>query len=282
MKDAQFQQILDEVIDRLANGESVEQCLQDYPEQAAELEPLLHVASAAYDTAAVEPRPEFKAHVLQQAYSLPQTVKPKAEHRRLPYFGWQLRWATAVLAIVVFLMAATGGTVAASSDSMPDDTLYPVKMTVERTRLALTFSDTGKAKLHAEFAQRRADELAHMAEKDKAKKVEETSSRLVGHLSSVEQWAERTRQESADDPDLIRVRETLEENNSLAQEAFQEAEIMVGPEAGEAFNRAVAQYNETYQMTMRAFGEGQGAGQGSPANRVGKWLGMRQSISWQS
>jgi hypothetical protein len=38
--------ILDDCVHRMRGGESVEDCLADYPEQAAELAPMLRAASA--------------------------------------------------------------------------------------------------------------------------------------------------------------------------------------------------------------------------------------------
>ena len=65
-----FEDILNECIDCLLRGESLEQCLQRYPEQAAELRPLLQVALAAQQASAIEPRAEFKAQARYQFHSL--------------------------------------------------------------------------------------------------------------------------------------------------------------------------------------------------------------------
>ncbi len=80
----EFEHILDECIERLLQGESLEQCLQDYPEQAAELETLLQVVLAARKASAVEPRPEFKVQARQQLSSVLCRQKPKAQPRRIP------------------------------------------------------------------------------------------------------------------------------------------------------------------------------------------------------
>ena len=66
------------------------------------------------------------------------------------------------------LLLLTGGVTAASSSSLPGELLYPVKIASERTRLALTLSDIGKAKLEVTFAERRAKEIAELARKGKA------------------------------------------------------------------------------------------------------------------
>ncbi|MBL7119139.1 MAG: hypothetical protein ISS53_00480 [Dehalococcoidia bacterium] len=83
MDEAHFDQILDHCIDRIAKGEDVERCLQDYPRQAAELEPLLRVAFTTCEASAVEPRPEFKVQARQQLSSALYRQKPKAQPGRI-------------------------------------------------------------------------------------------------------------------------------------------------------------------------------------------------------
>ena len=60
-QDKQFDNILNECLDRILRGETVEKCLQSYPEQAPELEPLLRTALATKMASHIQPRPEFKA-----------------------------------------------------------------------------------------------------------------------------------------------------------------------------------------------------------------------------
>ena len=60
-KSSEFENILDECLERLIKGETVEQCLESYPEQALELEPLLRTAQATREASAIAPRAEFRA-----------------------------------------------------------------------------------------------------------------------------------------------------------------------------------------------------------------------------
>lgn len=175
MKNEEFNNILDECLERILNkGEAVEQCLAGYPEQAAELEPLLQTALTVKKVSAIQPRPEFTAKARYQFRSALQTVKPK---RKFSFFGWQSRWATAV-AVVLILLLAGSGTVVAADNSMPDSPLYPVKLAVEQVRVRLTPSDIGKAELYAKLADRRVAEIAHMASKGKPERVEWLTQRL--------------------------------------------------------------------------------------------------------
>lgn len=176
-KSKEFNNVLNECLERLVKGETIEQCLQSYPEQANELKPLLQMALAAKEALAIQPRPEFRAKARYQFHSALQEVKPE----RNPFFGWLPRWAT-VVAIVLALLLAGGGTAAAARDSMPDNPLYSVKLATEQVQLTLTPSDIGKAKLCAKLADRRVAEIIYVANKGDAKRAEVITQRLDKRL----------------------------------------------------------------------------------------------------
>lgn len=181
-KSSKFGDILNECLDRLlTSGETLEQCLQSYPEQAAELRPLLETALAARQASAIEPRPEFRT---QARYQL-QSALQAAEARKSSFFGtWWPRWATAA-AIALVLLLAGGGTVAAASGSMPDSPLYPVKLVSEQVQLALTTSSLGKAELHIRLADKRVAEIVYLADKGNIWQIERTTERLREHLAGI-------------------------------------------------------------------------------------------------
>jgi len=173
-KNREFDDILDECLERLlAKGETLEQCLQSYPELSAELRPLLETALATKRASAIEPRPEFRARARYQFHSALQTIESKR-----PFFGWLPRWATVVAIALALLLAGGGGTVAAAAGSMPDEPLYPVKIASEQVRLALTPSSLGKAELYASLADKRIAEIIHVANKGDARQVERVTQRL--------------------------------------------------------------------------------------------------------
>jgi len=89
-----------------------------------------------------------------------------------------------VIAVLVLLLAS-GGTVAAAGNSMPDEPLYPVKLATETLRLTLTPSALGKAELYALLAEKRVAEIINMAEKGKPEHVEQTARRLNAHLARI-------------------------------------------------------------------------------------------------
>lgn len=181
-REKEFNNILDECLERLlVKGETIEQCISSYPEYAAGLEPLLHTAVATKTALDIQPRPEFKSQARYEFRLALQKVEPK---RRLPFLGWQSRWAIAMVVVLVVLLGG-GGTVAAAGNSMPDSFLYPVKLATEQVRLKLTPSDMGKAELYAELADRRVAEIVDMVNKGELEQVAPTAERLNNHLALI-------------------------------------------------------------------------------------------------
>jgi hypothetical protein len=87
-----------------------------------------------------------------------QALPPPASARRRVLAGRPvLRWATA-LALLFALVLGSTTVVAAASDSVPGETLYPIKRASEALRLALT-PPSAQTALHLALAQERADEL---------------------------------------------------------------------------------------------------------------------------
>ena len=174
----EFNNILDECLERLlVKGKTIEQCLQNYPEQAAELKPLLETSLAA-QRVAIKPSADFKARARYQFHSaFREVASPKSR----PAFSWLPRWAT-VASLVLGILMVGGGTVAAAGSSMPDSPLYPAKLATEQTQLMLTPSQMGKARLCAELADRRVTEIVYMANKGDARQVELITQRLDKRL----------------------------------------------------------------------------------------------------
>ena len=162
-----FDDILDACLDRITQkGDSIEQCLESYPEQAGELEPLLRAALSVKDVSSIEPRTEFQRMAKARLLSAVAAKKEKEGRRRLPLWSWQQRWAVA-LAVVLALVMMGGGTVAASTNSLPGDVLYPVKTTTESVQAFFTFGKEAKANLCMRFAERRIVEIEALAERER-------------------------------------------------------------------------------------------------------------------
>jgi hypothetical protein len=188
--------IFNDCCERMLRGESLESCLSAYPQHAEKLEPLLRAAATVRDGAAcIQPRPEFQA---QARMRLEGAFMYAVKHPRVEKktgFNWTRSWALATTTILVLIVAAAG-TTAAASQSLPDQPLYPVKMATEQAMLTFTLSDSGKAKINTDLAERRAEEIAQIAmqEDDKptqvaAAEIAAVTERMNTHLQNAEDYA---------------------------------------------------------------------------------------------
>lgn len=179
-----IEDVLNECLERIFKGESIEDCLKAYPKQAPELEPLLKASFAFIQkSAAIWPDPEYKVRAQSQLQAMFYAKHEKAEKRAgIPV--WHRKWAVAMTAVLVILLAGIG-TAAASAYALPDEPLYPVKLATEQVRLTLAFSDTGKAKLHIRFAERRAGEMVEMARQGKPDEIFMLTKQIAKHLDGV-------------------------------------------------------------------------------------------------
>ncbi len=206
-----IENILDECLDRILNkGEDIEQCLKDYPERE-ELRPVLKMALMARKaSASIQPRPEFKGSS-KAIFMAHVRAKEREQHRsrKRSFFSWQPRWVTAAIAVLL-VFSLGSGVVTASTESMPDNFLYPVKIAVENVRLNLVGSDIARAELEAKFIDRRITEIAKMAEDGKEEKAEKVAGRLTQHLNEVEAISSRQKvKDAADENEIIVLRNTL-------------------------------------------------------------------------
>ena len=184
-----IEDILDDCLERMFKGESLEDCLKAYPEQAPELEPLLKTSFVIRQkSAAIQPDHEFKTRVRSQLQGMLYARREKVE-RRAAIPIWRRGWAVAVASVLVIFLAGVG-TVAASANALPDQPLYPVKLASEEIRLALTFSNLGKAKLHIQFAEQRAAEMAEVARAGKGDKTFLLAEKVASHVDQLEKILE--------------------------------------------------------------------------------------------
>jgi len=167
--------IFNECYERIRSGESLESCLRSYPQYRAQLEPLLRTTfDIGRRVSYIHPRPEFK-HWARVRIESAQRYPRQQTRTETPAASTWLRhgWAVAV-SVGIVLILTTGTTMAASSQALPTEPLYPVKLATEQVRLAFAVSDENKAQVQTELVQERAKEVEAMAnagETDEAAKA---------------------------------------------------------------------------------------------------------------
>ncbi len=154
-----IEEILDQLLDEMSQGRSVDELLSAYPEYADELKPLLELAQRI----SVLPKPEPDISAVRAVIDSTRKSAAAGQARQ----GFSLRrlivqhavlFRTAAIAALVLLIGMT--TVSLSARSLPGDLLYPVKKLSEGVQYFLTVDTEGRARLHVRFADRRAYELS--------------------------------------------------------------------------------------------------------------------------
>jgi hypothetical protein len=177
-----LEDIFNECYERMRSGESLESCLYRYPEHAAELEQLLMTAfdigrRASY----IQPRPEFKHWSLVRLEGERHYISQQRQPAKPGHFSWRQGWAVAIASVLILLLTGVG-TAAASSNALPDEPLYPVKLATEQVRLTLAVTDAQKAQVHIQLVETRAVEVEVMANEGKTEHAAITAARLAKQL----------------------------------------------------------------------------------------------------
>ena len=220
------------------------------------------------------------AHLKARAVSVPVSRDDAAQYqnirgRRKMKLFLAYKIIVAVMAVIVGTTAAGGGVLLAASDSLPGDTLYPLELFVEDTRLSLTADPAARAALNLTFAAKRAGEIQQLAAKGMPLS-EDVIARMVRHTEQVMAQIAQAQQE--DVPGLLeRVREraraqeqVLVQVRSLAPEEAQPALHRALEAMKRAYETASAGLQDPYQFRMeyqRRYGGTPGPhGEASPAH----------------
>jgi vacuolar-type H+-ATPase subunit F/Vma7 len=177
-----LENIFNDCLERMIQGESIESCIRSYPEEVAELEPLLRAALDIKERALpVQLCPEFENQTRIRLEGAQLYAKQQKQLKRAWSSHWKRGWAYA-LTVVIVILFVSGGTIAASSSALPDNPLYSVKLASEQVRLVFTFSDAGKAELHTQLAEKRVQEIVAMAHQGNTEQVTILTTKLASYL----------------------------------------------------------------------------------------------------
>ena len=186
-----FDDILNDCLERVSKGEDIQECVRRYPEHANELFPLLRLASATVQTAhSASYSAEAKARGLNR---LTQALAEggASRKRRVPVF-FRMPFAKPILIAFVAVMitaVAAGGTTVASSNSVPGEPLYWVKTTKENISIRFRRSDTGKSQAYARLASVRDQEMQKLMARGNFQGAEKLARRMREHLNRSASYA---------------------------------------------------------------------------------------------
>jgi len=183
-KSQSLHEVFEECLELVINGESIEECLHQFPEYAGELKGLLETATAARKSMAVQPSIEFRQRARLQLQTALRAQAIKPQRAGFLNWNWQSKWAVATASVLVLLVIGSG-TVLAADKSMPDQPLYTVKQATEWFRLAVTTSPAAKAELNATLADRRVNEIVYLAARGNAEELANTAEKLSSNLVQI-------------------------------------------------------------------------------------------------
>lgn len=177
--------ILNDCLEMLSDGESIGYCLERFPEHCEELRPILEMSHLAM-MVTTSPSSNQKAKTLGLS-KLVAAVKESAPSSNHPlrWLGWQFKMPRKAYAGVIAVFVAIGsmiGTDAASAHSVPGDPLYWIKTQRENISLILPQSDISKAETHARLATRRVHEMSRLTGLGRFDEAQEMTKRIRIHL----------------------------------------------------------------------------------------------------
>lgn len=162
---------LEDCLQKIEQGSTLDAAIAHYPELAPELHPLLEVSlqarKAGRFTIPEETRRRARARLLQHASQLRETHR---KSRSILPFWPRLALAFGIVAVLIFLSGTA--LVNAASEALPGELLYPVKRTWETLRLELTLDAEKRALMESQLAQERLDEVNELLKKGEAAQIE--------------------------------------------------------------------------------------------------------------
>jgi hypothetical protein len=203
--------------------------------------------------------------MMQVGNTTDATAKPETLARMRHLFDIFLPAETAFVAVrtmgVFLLLTATvlGGGLASAQlyrDSMPGEMLYGVKLAVEKTQMVLSPNSEYKLSLHAEFADRRINEVAWLAETPNVD-VDLIADALVSFEKDVLSLRTGLDELSAANPhEAIETAKLLERKMTLYHNVLQKAAANLGPSGRLAVNATRNRIDETAIVAMAVIVDG--------------------------
>lgn len=156
----------------IEQGRDLETVLVRYPDLADELRPILEASVSARSMAVLAPSPETvrrnRTQVLRHAVQM-REARARSSQR---FWLASLRRLAVTFAVFVVLFVTGTGLVGASSETLPGDSLYPVKRTWEGVRLFFAFNARTRQALELEHENERLHELRELFAEGRSEEVD--------------------------------------------------------------------------------------------------------------
>ena len=161
MKDNdKFADVLQVCLERLKNGEPLDDILDDHPQQRDDLKAYLNLALSLDSY----PRPQIENNSLHKAFFkfAADSAKVELKNEFLNRLRRTLAWAAIFF---IAIISAGYSAVSFAESSLPGQFFYPLKLTTEKIVLSLTASPEGRTELHIDLSEKRLLEIVTSIEK---------------------------------------------------------------------------------------------------------------------
>jgi uncharacterized protein (DUF433 family) len=184
---------------QLAAGATIEECLDAYPQHAAELRPLLGTVHTLQTLR--EPTPVRSPAIIaasRRSFLLAAAEYGRRRHALGPVLaGWlaALRglfqplargWTTAAIVVLLVLMGIGGTAATFARNALPGESLYPVKLVNEQLRLAFTLRPERRQALASSLEQLRRTEADLVVAE--SRQVDVRFSGVIRAITDQEHW----------------------------------------------------------------------------------------------
>src|SRR5664280_534481 len=147
---------LEACLEMMEDGEGIDAVLAAYPHLAARMRPLLMTAFRVRSSNP-EPLPQTTLS-RQRSRGLTLAADMRQGKIRYKVHGRFFRPVIAIVLVIVLLVMSSNGLLVASAHSIPGDSLYPLKRSLETTQLQLVFNIAQRQVLEKTFRERRVAE----------------------------------------------------------------------------------------------------------------------------
>jgi hypothetical protein len=163
MNETRLYDAFDDCLGRALAGEPVQSCLRAYPDLAADLQPMLDDALAAYHASRVP----HHAQMRSRARFLGAAAGLRSRPRPAPWLGLLGKAFSTLVAVAAGFALGTAGLYYTSASTLPGDSLYGVKRAFESARLQLASDPHERFALENDYNALREAELQAVLAEDR-------------------------------------------------------------------------------------------------------------------
>lgn len=156
-------------LNALETGADISAVLRLFPEDSAELAPLLETAQFARSRSYSEPE---EAAILRSRTRIIVEANRLRDRKSAGLLGLRLpRLALAVVFVLAILVLGAGGLLVTSAQSLPGDQTYPIKQVIEKLRLQIAPGLSSRPYTESQFQQLRVNEVQQLLDLQRSESI---------------------------------------------------------------------------------------------------------------